>query len=130
MLHLFASHWTLLAAVAWWAVCVLFIVLAIFPGLSLGWPLFLYALATAGMSLVAFAAFALDKHWALIGGRRIPEYVLHALSLFGGWPGALLAQQAFRHKTRKVSFSMLFWLIVLFHGLLILLIFLDLVGLV
>jgi len=33
----------------------------------------------------------------------------------GGWPGALLAQQLFRHKTRKLSYQLLFWAIVLLH---------------
>jgi uncharacterized membrane protein YsdA (DUF1294 family) len=33
-----------------------------------------------------------------------------------GWlAGALLAQQVFRHKTRKVSFQLVFWLIVMLH---------------
>jgi uncharacterized membrane protein YsdA (DUF1294 family) len=27
----------------------------------------------------------------------------------GGWPGAWIAQQAFRHKTRKSSFQVTFW---------------------
>jgi len=35
--------------------------------------------------------------------------------LLGGWPGALLAQQRFRHKTRKLSYQAVFWLIVLLH---------------
>jgi hypothetical protein len=40
---------------------------------------------------------------------RTPEKVLHASELLGGWPGALLAQQLFRHKTRKVSYQLVFW---------------------
>jgi uncharacterized membrane protein YsdA (DUF1294 family) len=40
---------------------------------------------------------------------------LHFFELLGGWPGALLAQQCFRHKTRKVSFQLLFWMIVAAH---------------
>ena len=44
-----------------------------------------------------------------------PEAYVHALELAGGWPGALLAQQGFRHKTRKVSYQALFWLIVALH---------------
>jgi uncharacterized membrane protein YsdA (DUF1294 family) len=32
--------------------------------------------------------------------------------LFGGWPGALIAQQQFRHKTVKASFQSVFWVTV------------------
>ena len=38
--------------------------------------------------------------------------VLHLLGLFGGWPGAYLGQRWFRHKSSKISFQVLFWLIV------------------
>jgi uncharacterized membrane protein YsdA (DUF1294 family) len=41
--------------------------------------------------------------------------VLHASELLGGWPGALVAQQVFRHKTRKLSYQSAFWLIVTLH---------------
>jgi uncharacterized membrane protein YsdA (DUF1294 family) len=40
---------------------------------------------------------------------------LHLLDLFGGWPGGVLAQQAFRHKTRKRAFQAWTWLIVALH---------------
>ena len=40
---------------------------------------------------------------------------LHGLEAAGGWPGALVAQRVFRHKTRKRSFQIIFWLIVLAH---------------
>ena len=33
----------------------------------------------------------------------------------GGRARALIAQQVFRHKTRKVSYQVLFWVIVLLH---------------
>lgn len=74
-------------------------------------PLLLYL----AFSLLTFAFYWHDKRSALRGERRIPEKTLHLLELFGGWPGALLAQQVFRHKTRKWSFQLLFWLIVLLH---------------
>ena len=38
-----------------------------------------------------------------------------AVELLGGWPGALLAQQLLRHKTKKTSYQGVFWLIVLVH---------------
>ena len=69
----------------------------------------------AAASLIAFAAYALDKAAARGGHRRTPENTLHLLALLGGWPGALLAQQVFRHKTRKLSFQLLCWGIVLLH---------------
>ncbi|QHF03129.1 DUF1294 domain-containing protein [Pseudomonas asturiensis] len=67
------------------------------------------------VSLLAFLLYRHDKLQAGKGGQRTPENVLHATELLGGWPGALLAQQVFRHKTRKVSFQIVFWLIVLVH---------------
>jgi uncharacterized membrane protein YsdA (DUF1294 family) len=38
------------------------------------------------------------------------------MELVGGWPGALLAQQVFRHKTRKLSYQVVFWTIVVLHA--------------
>lgn len=46
---------------------------------------------------------------------RIPEARLHYIELMGGWPGALLAQRLFRHKTKKESFQLVFNLIIIFH---------------
>ncbi|QJI40327.1 DUF1294 domain-containing protein [Pseudomonas sp. ADAK2] len=67
------------------------------------------------VSVVAFFLYWSDKRKARADTWRTPENVLHAVELAGGWPGALLAQQVFRHKTRKVSFQLVFWLIVLMH---------------
>jgi len=67
----------------------------------------------AGISLVTFVAYWLDKAAARQGSRRIRENTLHTLSLAGGWPGALIARQRFRHKTRKQPFRFVFWLTVL-----------------
>lgn len=67
------------------------------------------------VSVLAFLLYWSDKRKARADHWRTPENVLHALEFAGGWPGALLAQQVFRHKTRKVSFQLVFWLIVLLH---------------
>jgi len=60
-------------------------------------------------SLLTFIAYAADKSAARKGARRTPESTLHMLSLVGGWPGALLAQQRLRHKSKKQSFRSVFW---------------------
>lgn len=76
----------------------------------------LIPLAAYGIvSVLAFFLYWSDKRRAITDRWRTQENVLHAVELAGGWPGALLAQQVFRHKTRKVSFQILFWMIVLLH---------------
>ena len=68
--------------------------------------------AYAAMSLVSLAAYRLDKSFAERGARRTPERTLLALDLACGWPGGLVAQQLFRHKNRKTSYQIRFWLVV------------------
>lgn len=65
--------------------------------------------AYVGLSVFAYAMYWLDKAAAQAGGRRTPETTLHLVSMLGGWPGALVAQQQFRHKTIKQPFQILFW---------------------
>lgn len=67
-------------------------------------------LVYAGMSLVAFFIYASDKAAAQSNAGRVPEKTLLAFSLWCGWPGALIAQQTFRHKTKKLGFIVPFWL--------------------
>lgn len=74
------------------------------------------ALAVYGLaSLVCVGLYGRDKRQARAQGPRTPEKLLHACELLGGWPGALVAQQVFRHKTRKLSYQAVFWCIVLVH---------------
>lgn len=73
------------------------------------------ALIIVALSLFTFVAYGFDKRRARKGGRRVPEKTLHILSLLGGWPGAVVGQQVFRHKTQKVSFRIMFWLCVMLH---------------
>ncbi len=65
-----------------------------------------------GASMLTYFIYWIDKNAALSGGRRTPENTLHLLSLFCGWPGALIAQQKLRHKTKKQPFRFIFWLTV------------------
>ena len=60
-------------------------------------------------SILSFIVYAADKKAATTGGWRISESSLLALGIVGGWPGAIVGQQLFRHKTRKVGFRSAFW---------------------
>ena len=75
----------------------------------------LLCLISGLMSVVTYAVYALDKSAARRGRPRVPERKLHLLALLGGWPGALIAQQRLRHKTRKTTFQIVFWLTVLLN---------------
>lgn len=75
------------------------------------WPVSLWVPAAYLLaSLIAFHVYATDKWSARDGTWRISEATLHFWSLACGWPGALLAQQLYRHKTAKKSFIAGFWL--------------------
>jgi uncharacterized membrane protein YsdA (DUF1294 family) len=66
----------------------------------------------AGASALCFVFYAIDKAAARAGRDRIPESMLLSLGLVGGWPGAIVAQQVFRHKTIKRAFRIRFWITV------------------
>jgi uncharacterized membrane protein YsdA (DUF1294 family) len=86
---------------------VFFIGLAILaPASEWRWFVGFYAL----MSAISFSLYGLDKRSSTRGGWRTSEARLHFIELLGGWPGALLAQRVFRHKTRKMSFLVVFYL--------------------
>jgi Predicted membrane protein len=61
------------------------------------------------LSIITFAAYALDKNAAQNGNWRTKESTLHILALIGGWPGAMYAQQKLRHKSIKTEFRQVFW---------------------
>ncbi len=61
-----------------------------------------------GINAVTVLLYGYDKRQAIVGGGRVPEAILHLAALVGGSPGALLAQAAFRHKTRKFKFQAVF----------------------
>lgn len=75
----------------------------------IGW----YAVA----SVATFLVFGVDKWLAKRESRRVPENALHFLEAIGGWPGALIGARFFIHKSRKRSYRVILWLIVLLHGI-------------
>ena len=78
-------------------------------------PVFVAILYFAS-SIAAFTAYGLDKSAAKHGRQRHPENTLHLFALVGGWPGALIAQKVFRHKSRKLSFQIIYWLTVILNS--------------
>jgi uncharacterized membrane protein YsdA (DUF1294 family) len=66
----------------------------------------------AAASVAAAIAYRLDKSAAERHVWRTSETMLHVMALMGGWPGALVAQQVFSHKSRKLSFQFAFWITV------------------
>ena len=67
------------------------------------------------MSIICYFAYRRDKKYARTQQWRTPESTLHIVELFGGWPGGLIAQHTLRHKNRKSSYQIRFWLIVTLH---------------
>lgn len=63
-------------------------------------------------SLITFLIYWKDKSAAANKAWRTKEIRLHLLSLIGGWPGALIAQEKLRHKTSKTAFKTVFWITV------------------
>lgn len=72
----------------------------------------LLALLYATASALSYFLYLFDKAAAEKGAQRTPESSLHLADLLGGWPGALIAQQQFRHKTIKQPFQAIFWVMV------------------
>ncbi|MGB1261845.1 MAG: DUF1294 domain-containing protein [Cognaticolwellia sp.] len=72
-------------------------------------------LAYLAFSTITYVAYGLDKAKAQRGSWRTPESTLHFFALMGGWPGAAIAQQTLRHKSKKREFRMVFWLTVMIN---------------
>jgi uncharacterized membrane protein YsdA (DUF1294 family) len=81
------------------------------PRILLGWLL--------AVSVTTFAYYGYDKFRARAGSGRVPEVVLHLLALAGGSVGAYLGMRAFRHKTIKGNYRVVFWTIVVLQALLL-----------
>ena len=73
--------------------------------------LVLYLAASAASVVV----YGIDKSAARHGRWRTAESTMHLLAVIGGWPGALIAQRLFRHKSSKPSFQAAFLFTVLLN---------------
>lgn len=66
-----------------------------------------------GINIITIFAYGADKIFASAHAWRVRERTLLLLALIGGSAGALFGMNLFRHKTRKISFQVLFAVILL-----------------
>lgn len=83
-------------------------------------PILGYPILVVVASIATFVMYGWDKRQAKTNGWRVPEKQLHGLALLGGWPGAMLGQNYFRHKTQKTEFKIMTWLAAGLHVVLVL----------
>ncbi len=69
----------------------------------------------AFVNLMALMMFGIDKSKARRGGRRISEAGLFMISFVGGAVGGLLGMLLFRHKTQKLGFKAMMFIIILIN---------------
>ena len=77
------------------------------------------------INIFAFLAMFIDKRKAQKGKWRIPENTLLLLALIGGSIGALVVMYTFRHKTKKLRFTIGFPVILILQIILGILIYVD-----
>ena len=84
-------------------------------GILIAHPIVGYPILLLVMSVLAFLAYGWDKRQARNNGWRVPEKQLHVLAFLGGWPGAMVGRNYFRHKTQKLEFTIMIWAAVALH---------------
>ncbi|QKN80754.1 DUF1294 domain-containing protein [Scandinavium goeteborgense] len=82
--------------------CYLLLALAAIGSIFLPHPVMMWFLLANVLTLVVYGG---DKMAARNAWRRVPESTLLTFGFVGGWPGAILGQQLFRHKTQKQPFK-------------------------
>lgn len=69
------------------------------------------------VNYIAFSLYHLDKQRAIKGKQRISEKNLLTIAAFGGTLGAYIGMQKYRHKTKKLSFKLWFYAILILQVL-------------
>lgn len=67
------------------------------------------------INLITFIVFGVDKRAAIKKRSRIRVSTLLTLSFVGGSLGGLIAMYLFRHKTKKLQFTLLLPLMLILH---------------
>lgn len=63
------------------------------------------------VNAITFVLYWHDKRAARSGGWRVSEFMLLLAGFLGGTLAGFAAQRALRHKNRKSSFMLKFWLV-------------------
>lgn len=90
--------------------CYLFLISAAVGSIFTSHPVMMWFLLANVLTLVIYG---IDKTAARKTWRRVPESTLLVFGVVGGWPGAIVGQQLFRHKTQKQPFKTYFIISVL-----------------
>lgn len=112
------------AAAPWWGKFFLWLAdfywLLPFAGFCIYWAsgriFYTLALMFPAACCASFCFYGVDKILAAKQYRRISEWRLLLWDLLGGWPGGILGQYIFRHKTAKLSYQIRFVLCVLLNS--------------
>lgn len=71
------------------------------------------------INIISFFTMYIDKKKARYGKWRIPEQTLFVITLIGGSIGSIIGMYTFRHKTKKLRFSIGFPVILILQIILI-----------
>lgn len=85
--------------------CYALLIIAAIASLLAPYPLPTWLLLVNVLTMLIYGG---DKLAARRAWRRVPESTLLAFGFVGGWPGAIVGQQLFRHKTQKQPFKTYF----------------------
>ncbi|WP_395305999.1 DUF1294 domain-containing protein [Enterobacter sp. ECC-019] len=87
--------------------CYLLLIFAAIGSLLSSNPVVVWFLLINVLTMIMYGA---DKMAARKGMRRVPEATLLVFGVTGGWTGAIVGQQLFRHKTQKQPFKTYFFI--------------------
>ncbi|MNQ86755.1 hypothetical protein D3C85_1019550 [compost metagenome] len=82
--------------------CYLLLLFAAVGSFFTSHPVIIWLLLANVLTLVIYGV---DKMAARKAWHRVPETTLLVFGVVGGWPGAIVGQQIFRHKTQKQPFK-------------------------
>ncbi|EAR8260575.1 DUF1294 domain-containing protein [Salmonella enterica subsp. enterica serovar Hadar] len=85
--------------------CYLLLIFAAVGSIFISHPVAMWFLLA---NVLTLAIYGIDKTAARKTWRRVPESTLLVFGVVGGWPGAIVGQQLFRHKTQKQPFKTYF----------------------